>query len=118
MKQINLEKGSPVSLAAQASCEGLLMPPLAAPLSLLGGRLWRLGGTETSDSLGWALLEARSSFPSQLWVEAGSVSRELCERGFQGDGNPHSYTCFTKASQSPHLNGLPSPFQVLLATEG
>ena len=44
MKQIHLEKGSPVSLAAQASCEGLLMPPLAAPLSLLGGRLWRLGG--------------------------------------------------------------------------
>lgn len=44
MKQIHLEKGSPVSLAAQASFEGLLMPPLAAPLSLLGGRLWRLGG--------------------------------------------------------------------------
>ena len=44
MKQINLEKGSPVSLAAGASREGPLMPPLAAPLSLLGSQLWRLWG--------------------------------------------------------------------------
>lgn len=32
MKQINLENGSPISPAARASCDGPLMPPLAALL--------------------------------------------------------------------------------------
>lgn len=31
----------------------------------------------------------------------GSVSRELCEGGFRGGGNPCSYTCFTKAFTVP-----------------
>lgn len=44
MKQINLENGYPVSPAARASCDGPLMLPLAAPLSLLGGQLWSLRG--------------------------------------------------------------------------
>ena len=109
MKQINLENGYPVSPAARASCDGPLMLPLAAPLSLLGGQLWSLlGSTGTSNV--WAGPRQEPGAPAflfslvQLRVVAAvsSTHPALFLGSFVGAtsgavGIPGSHICFTEA---------------------
>lgn len=91
MKQINLENGSPVSLVTRASADGPLVPPLASPLSLLGGQLWRLltvwVGAHQEPGVFLLFSSVGGSSCCEL-CPSGSASRELCGGDFWGSGNP------------------------------